>query len=84
MYADNTTLYPKCDQASDLWQQLEMAAELKSDLGDTGDWNRKWIGDFNTGKTQLVSSDLSNNTGAIDVKIDRFDLEEKSSFKMME
>ena len=23
IYADDTTLYSKCDQASDLWQQLE-------------------------------------------------------------
>ena len=29
---DDTTLYSKCDQASDLWQQLELAAELESDL----------------------------------------------------
>ena len=32
MYADDTTLYSKCDQASNLWQQLMMAAELESDL----------------------------------------------------
>ena len=32
IYADNTTLYSKCDQASDLWQQLELASELESDL----------------------------------------------------
>ena len=32
IYADDTTLYYKCYQASDLWQQLEMAAELESDL----------------------------------------------------
>ena len=31
LYADDTTLY-KCDQASDLWQQLELASELESDL----------------------------------------------------
>ena len=30
IYADDTTLYSKCDQASDLWQQLELACELKS------------------------------------------------------
>ena len=36
IYADNTTLYSKCDQASDLWQQLELASELESDLWDTG------------------------------------------------
>ena len=32
IYADDTTLYFKCDQASDLWQQLELACELDSDL----------------------------------------------------
>ena len=38
MCADDTTLYSKCDQASDLWQQLELASELESDLRDTMDW----------------------------------------------
>ena len=32
IYADDTTLYSKCGQASDLWQQLELASELESDL----------------------------------------------------
>ena len=36
IYADDTTLYSKCDQAPDLWQQLELASELESDLQDTG------------------------------------------------
>ena len=27
-YADDTTFYSKCDQASDLWQQLQLASEL--------------------------------------------------------
>ena len=85
IYADDTNnvLYSKCDQASDLWQQLELASELESDLRDTVDWGRKWLVDFNAGKTQLVSFDLSKNTGAIDVKMDGSVLEEKSSFKML-
>ena len=41
IYADDTTFYSKCDQVSDLWQQLEMASELESDLQDTVDWDRK-------------------------------------------
>ena len=57
--ADDTTLYYKCDQASDLWQQLELASELESDLRDTVDWGRKWVADFNAGKTQLVLFDWS-------------------------
>ena len=62
IYADDTTLYSKCDRASDLWQQLELASELESDLQDTVDWGRKWLVDFNAGKTQLVSFDWSKNT----------------------
>ena len=77
IYADDTTLYSKCDQASDLWQQLELASELESDLRDTVDWGRKWLVDFNAGKTQLVLFDWSNSTSAIDVKMDGSVLEEK-------
>ena len=76
-------LYSKCDQTSDLWQQLELASELEFDLRDTVDWGRKWFVDFNAGKTRLVSFDQSNNTGAIDVKMDGSVIEEKSSFKML-
>ena len=83
IYADDTTLYSKCYRASDLWQQLELASELESDLRDTVDWGKKWLVDFNAGKTQLVSFDRSNNTGSIDVKMDGSVLEEKLSFKML-
>ena len=48
------------------------------------DWGRKWLVYFNVGKAQLVSFDRSNNTGAIDVKMDGSVLEEKSSLKMRE
>ena len=76
-------LYSKCDQASDLCQQLEVASELESDLQDTVEWGRKWLVDFSAGKTQLVSFDWSNNTGAVDVKMDGSVLEQKSSFKTL-
>ena len=32
IHADDTTFYFKRDQASDLWQQPELASELESDL----------------------------------------------------
>ena len=83
IYADDTTLYSKLDQASDLRKQLELASELESNIRDTVDWGRKWLVDFNAGKTQLVLFDQSYNTGAIDVKMDGSVLEEKSSFKML-
>ena len=50
---------------------------------ETLDCARKWLVNFNAGKTQLVSFDRSNNTGAIDVKMDESVLEENSSFTML-
>ena len=80
IYADDTILCPKCDQTSDLWQQLELASELESDLRDTVDWGKwKWLVDFNDGKIQLVPFDWSNNTGAsgIHMKMDGSVFDEK-------
>ena len=80
IYANDTTLY--CDQATDLGQ-LELAAELETDLQDTVDWGRIWLVVFNAEKTQLALFDQSNDTGTIDVKMDGSVLEERSSFKML-
>ena len=59
---------------------LELASEIESDLYDTVDWDRKWFVDFSAGKTQLIWFDQSNNSGAIDVKMDGSVLEEKIIF----
>ena len=64
-------------------EQLELASELESDLQDIVDWGRKWLLDFNAGKTQLVLFNQSNNTGAINMKMDGSVLKEKLSFKML-
>ena len=53
-----------------MWQQLELASELESDLQDSVDLGRKWLVDFNARKTQLISFDRCNKTVAIDLKMD--------------
>ena len=60
-----------------------MASELEFDPRDTVDRGRKWLVDFNAGKTHIISFDQSNVTGDIDVKIDGPVLEEKLSFEML-
>ena len=35
IYANDTSLYRKCGWVSDLWQKLELASELESDLRRT-------------------------------------------------
>ena len=37
IYAYDNTIYSKCDQTPDQWQQPELASELDSDLQDTAD-----------------------------------------------
>ena len=54
IYADDTTLYSKCDQAFDLWQQIDLTFELESDIQDPVNWGKKWLVDFNAVKTQVV------------------------------
>ena len=82
IYADDT-IYSKNDQPSNLWQQLELASELESDLQDTMDWGRKQLVDFNAEKTELVLFDRSDDTGSVDVKMDGSVHEEISSFKIL-
>ena len=50
IYADASTFYSRCDQAPDMWKQLQLASELESDQQDAADWSRKWLVDFNAGK----------------------------------
>ena len=83
IYADDTTLYSKCDQTSHLWQQLDLSSELESDLRETGGWGRRWLVDFNIGRTKPVLADQFNNNGAINMKFSGSVLEEKSSCKML-
>ena len=73
IYAHDTALY-----------SLELPSELQSDLWGTEDWGRKWLVEFNAGKTQLVSFDQSTKIVAIDVKMDESVLKERSSCKMLE
>ena len=84
IYVDDTTLYSRYDQASDIWQQLQLPSELWIwSMRHCGLSGRKCLVDLNAGKTQLVSFDWSNNTGAIDVKMCGSVLVEKLSFKML-
>ena len=41
IYAHDTTIFWKCDQASELWQQLKLVSELESNLQDTADQGNK-------------------------------------------
>ena len=62
---------------------MAMIRDVESDLLDIVVWDRKWLVDFNAGKTQLVLFEQSHNFGAFDVKMYGSVLERKSSFIML-
>ena len=64
-------------------QQLELGSELKSDLLDTIDWDKKQFVDFDDGKYSNDSFDRSNNSDAIYVKMGGSVLKEKLSLKIL-
>ena len=82
IYADNTTLYSKCDQTSDLWQQLELTSELESDLRDMVWWTGVRSGLLISMLGKLSWFHLTGLITMVDVKMGGAILEEKS-FKML-
>ena len=79
--ADDTSLYSKCNQTSDLWQQLEFVSEFESYLQDIVDWSRTGL--LISMLEKLSWFCLTGLILVIDVKMDGSVLEEKSSFKML-
>ena len=56
IYADDTTVYSKCDQVSDLWQQPELASELASDLQELGPKKNNTLVSRNAGDKKNLHS----------------------------
>ena len=78
VYTVETTV--RSDQVSDLWQQTDLASKLESGLIDITDWGRKWLVDFNAGRSHLASFDWSDDSAANDVKTDESALGAKDIF----
>ena len=77
LFPNDPALFSKCDQASDLRQQLDLVSKLESEPRDTLNLARKWLANSNAGKTR------SNSNGVYDVKLNGSVLEKKTCFKMM-
>ena len=80
IYADDTTLYSKCDQAFDLGNNQNCLLNLIL-IYETVDWGNKWLVDLNPGLNWSHFACLI--TGAIDVRMDGLILRKKTSFKML-
>ena len=73
IYADDTTAYSSI-QTSDIFDRLEMTAELEEDLRFIVEWGEKWLVSFNT---KLLSFFIAT------VKINDIELPECVSFHLL-
>ena len=55
IYADDTTVYSCLGKTNDVFDKVEMAAELEVDLRTVVEWGDKWLVTFNAYKTKLLS-----------------------------
>ena len=55
IFADDTTLYSGLPKPSCIFDKVELAADLESDLRAVVEWGDKWLVTFNCTKTKLLS-----------------------------
>ena len=55
IYADNTTLYSSLNKTKDLFDKVELDADLENDLQTVVEWRQKWLVTFSASKTKLLS-----------------------------
>ena len=55
IFADDTTLYSGLPKSSSIFDKVELAAHLESDLRTVVQWGNKWIVTFNSSKSKLLS-----------------------------
>uniref|UniRef100_T2M7Y8 Man(5)GlcNAc(2)-PP-dolichol translocation protein RFT1 n=1 Tax=Hydra vulgaris TaxID=6087 RepID=T2M7Y8_HYDVU len=79
LFADDSTLYSCLDKKSSLFDRLEQAADLESDLTSVIDWGSQWLVNFNSNKTQLFTAKNYCNMVNIPILMNGNPLTESSS-----
>ena len=55
IFADDTTIYSCLSKSHTVFEKVELAADLESDLRTVTEWGDKWLVSFNSSKTKLLS-----------------------------
>ena len=83
IYADDTTVYSCLGKTNDVFNKVEMAAELKVDLRTVVEWGDKWLVTFNPSKTKLLSINRFKDPFLPSVMMNRAELPENSHFCLL-
>ena len=83
IYADDSTLYSCLDKTDDLFDMVELAANLEYDLRSTVEWGKKWLVSFNTSKTKLLSINRFSSPILPSVAMEGTSLPESGSFRLL-
>ena len=55
IFANDTTIYSCLGKSLTLFEKVELAADLESDLRMATEWGDSWLVTFNSSKTKLLS-----------------------------
>ena len=83
IYADDTTVYSCLGKTNDVFDKVEMAAELEVDLRTVVEWGDKWLVTFNSSKTKLLSINQFKDPFLPSVMMNGAELPENSHFRLL-
>ena len=83
IYADDTTVYSCLGKTNDVFDKVEMAAELEVDLRTVVEWGDKWLVTFNSSKTKLLSINRFKDPFLPSVMMNGAELPENSHFRLL-
>ena len=83
IYADDSTLYSCLGKSAELFDKVEMAADLEYDLRSVVEWGKKWLVTFSSTKTKLLSINNFREPFLPPVSMDGSNLPESGSFRLL-
>ena len=83
VYADDTSIYSSLDKKSELFDRIELAADLEHDLSTLSDWGSNWLLTFNQKKTKLLSINHYRNADHIPILMSGHPIPESVSLNLL-
>ena len=83
IYADDTTVYSCLGKTNDVFDKVEMAAEIEVDLRTVVEWDDKWLVTFNSSKAKLLSINRFKDPFLPSVMMNGTELPENSHFRLL-
>jgi len=83
IFADDTTIYSCLGKSHTVFDKVELAADLESDLRTVTEWGDKWLVTFNSSKTKLLSINRHRTQNLPEINMNKEPLPESDFFRLL-